>query len=989
MDVGECCPEQPTGLIGRAAELRALSRRFGGLVDGVGGVIELAGEPGIGKTRLLLELSAEARARGVQVLEGRATEAESGLRFGAYQDALGDRFRAEAAGRLLPPDLAGPLEPLFGDGAAAEEAGAGTEGVRLHQRVRSLLARWAERGPVLLLLDDLQWADPASVELTDHLIRHRVPGPLLLVLAHRPRQTALRLLDALARAGQSGPAERVEVAPLSAPESVALAGSAALARSVDPAGAQPEEGERERWEEIHQESGGNPLLVLALVDLAEPGGSTGERGRSTGRAAAVLLGELALMDEDDRLLAAAAAVLGERFGVEALAEVAGFDAVRAHRAATALIRRDILRPVPGTALLTFRHAVLHRLVHQHADPLWLVAAHRRALARLTRAGAPAVERARHAEHCLGEADPTAVRVLEEAAEAARRTDPSAAARWLGTVLAALPDTPAERDHRLDLEIALTRALASSGRLAESRDLLHEVLARMPADPPARRIAAAAFCARTERMLGHYSEAEALLRTELPAVEGLVSPEAVALMTEYGMVALLGSGFAAGDRIVEQAVLAARSLGDPVAEAAALAVRGLGGAYLGKVQRARRELAACAALADRLPDTALAEEPEMLAQLGWGELFVEQHNDAARHHDRGLRLARRYGQHHVLPHLLLGIGFRQLWTNEPGQAGVTALEAEEVARSSGNGELTAMAMALRAGAIAWTGEPGAALALAEQAARSAPAGGWWGRSAASGHAQALLATGHFDRCTRVLITAGGGPELPLAQVTGRPLWYSLLTAAASAAGDLSAARQWAQQAGQAADRLGLSGQQGFARRAAGLVAAADGQLAESVELLTAAAESFHSAGQTVQRALTLALGAPVQAAAGDRQRAEAWLAEAEQLAAETGATRVATQAAAARRCLAERPGAADQAATEGPSALELLTRREREIAGLAAEGARTREIADRLFLSPRTVDAHLAKVYRKLGVTSRTALGALLAAEGGLPPAAPGEGTGRG
>ncbi|KQV13249.1 hypothetical protein ASC99_08455 [Kitasatospora sp. Root107] len=907
MDVPDGCSERSAKLVGRAVELGRLERAVTQLLGGSGGVLEIAGEPGIGKTRLLLELSADARSRGVQVLEGRATEAETGLELGVYQDALGDRFRTEAAGLLLPPGLTDSLQPLLGNGPANElwadrPAPAGAERVRIHQRVRSLLGRWAEQAPTLLILDDAHWADPGSVELTDHLIRHRVPGPLLLVMTHRPRQTALRLLDVLGRADQSGPAERVEVGPLSAAESAALA---SLASGSGQANGQPTQqteghfngqaaGRPHRWDEIHRESGGNPLLLLALADLAGGGEAAGP--------AAVLLGELALVPDDGRLLTAAAAVLGERFLVEALAEVAELGTERAHHAATTLIRRDILRPVAGTPQLTFRHPVLRRLVYQHADPVWRVCAHRRALARLTRSGAPAVERARHAERCLVDADPQVVGILEEAAEAALRTAPSDAARWLGVALQAIPDTPAERDRRLRLELARTLALSTSGRLSESRDLLHEVLARVPTDRLDRRIETATLCARTERMLGHYSQAEALLRGELPRIEGWSSPQAVALMTEYGLVALLTGGFADADRYVEQAVRMARELGDPPAEATALAVRGLGSIYLGRVDLARRALAACAALTDRLPDADLAGQPEALGQLGWGELLAEQYADAARHHERALRLTRRNGQGHVVPHLLLGIGFRQYWTGELRRAERTAVEAEEAAREIGSRELGALAMALRAAAMN-PHHPSAAdeapLALAERAVRSAPGGGWWSRSTVAIHAQALLTAGQPERCARVLLDAGGGPELPLAQVTCHPLWYAMLSATALATGDIAAAERWVVRADTARLGLGLRGPHGFARRAGGLVAAARGEPTLAVECLAAAAEWFQGAGFAAQRALTLAIGAPIAAAAGDRRRADAWLDEADRLAAETGAGSVAAQAAAVRRGLADR------------------------------------------------------------------------------------------
>ncbi|MFC8448381.1 response regulator transcription factor [Kitasatospora sp. NPDC057223] len=127
----------------------------------------------------------------------------------------------------------------------------------------------------------------------------------------------------------------------------------------------------------------------------------------------------------------------------------------------------------------------------------------------------------------------------------------------------------------------------------------------------------------------------------------------------------------------------------------------------------------------------------------------------------------------------------------------------------------------------------------------------------------------------------------------------------------------------------------------------------------------------------ASGARLLAAHGRRARAEVWLDEAGELADETGAVRVREQVEAVARRLAP-AGAGTTAPKPARADLTSLTARERQITDILTTGARTKEIAGALFLSPRTVESHIARIYRKLGVTSRLARVAALAP----PPSAP-------
>ena len=161
-------------LVGRDSELGAVDRALDALGRGEPSPLLIEGEPGIGKTRLVGELEARATARGYLVLRGSASELESDLPFWIFVDAL-DEYVAG----LDPRKLSGLSDETLGEIAhmlpSAVDAGEARlvhdERYRAHRAVRELLARLATPRPLVLVLDDVHWADPASVDLVIALER--------------------------------------------------------------------------------------------------------------------------------------------------------------------------------------------------------------------------------------------------------------------------------------------------------------------------------------------------------------------------------------------------------------------------------------------------------------------------------------------------------------------------------------------------------------------------------------------------------------------------------------------------------------------------------------------------------------------------------------------------------------------------------------------------------------------------------------------------
>jgi DNA-binding CsgD family transcriptional regulator/tetratricopeptide (TPR) repeat protein len=937
-DVSKDFPPQPPLDEIRSAELDQLYAVLDNTRRHRMQILELVGEPGTGKTHLLAELAAEASRRGFSVVRNRCTE----NRRSALMRAMADLLCSAAVG-----------DPRKGRTAADGGQDACWPGISssegrdlLFHAVRELLGSGRSNGMVVII-DDFHWADTNSIEMIEQLIHRPADGPLLVVIAQRPRQASARLRGALAHGVELDLTHRLELASLTLPQSARLLGL----EESDP-----------RLRQRHEDAGGVPLYLLALDGLARS-------GRVPEQVATLLLDEVGQLGPCESLIVAAAAVLDDDWDLETLSAVAGVALERTREVLVLLTERDLFRPTGAGAGHAFRHRLLRRFVYATLSSAWKVAAHRRAKDFLAARGAPAGRLADHVERSLGGPDDDDRRILRQAAREALCCDPAAAAHWLRAALSIIPES--EPDDRRETTSLLGRALGMAGRLTESRDVLQEALQLGPADRGGGgRVVTIAFCALIEGLLNNYAEARALLRAELAALGPDDLPvEAVALIIEHEMFAML-AGEPPRPEEVDRAVRLARRHRDEAGEAGALALGGLARALADDLDGAHRLLHESTALADRLLDTAFTARPELLGLLGWAEALAGRNSDAQRHFERAAVIARRCGQAHILPVLLLGQGSTRMNRGRPDEARRVAARAAELAGDIGADHVQGLALTLEGMGAAWTGDAEAARRLVRSADEVLNRRRFhWSAFATFAGATAARLDRDPHRCL-MLLREAGGPDLEHLPAVLRPAGFEMLAGAAVEIGATGSqlvdlrrrCESWARQAEQAAAALDRPASSGYAAATRAHALRLAGDRAGATARYCRAVRLFWAAGLTHVQALTL------RTLAGLQTGAEA---DGTRLLAGELAGRSGTAAVVARP--GPRPAAPVLPAVAGPAqGLAQLTNREREIAEIAGRGARTREIAERLTLSPRTVDVHLSRIYRKLQIPSRSALARLMA-----------------
>ena len=339
-----------TEFVGRRAELDRLHASWGGVqMHRDRRIVLVAGEPGIGKTRLAHHFASAALAAGATVLEGRCSD-EPLAPFEPFSEALG---RAGAAETLRPGDT---------DDAGARH--------RLFDAVDEALADLASRAPLLLVIDDFHWADRGTLLLTSFLLRSGRKGPMLVLGTYRDTELGRNtpLTAALVELKQGGALDRVDLRGL------ALEDVAMLARSTL--------GTDDLAPRVHARTDGNAFFVEEVLrGLAEPGPPVVPE--SVRHAVGVRLSRMG--DEANELIAAAA-ILGLEHDVRALQATAGLEPDAAEAALDEILRARLLRPATTPHRFAFTHALVREAVLEECNVLRRARLHRRAAEALTALG---------------------------------------------------------------------------------------------------------------------------------------------------------------------------------------------------------------------------------------------------------------------------------------------------------------------------------------------------------------------------------------------------------------------------------------------------------------------------------------------------------------------------------------------------------------------------------------------------------------------------
>ncbi|MEA2127880.1 MAG: hypothetical protein QOJ85_771 [Solirubrobacteraceae bacterium] len=954
-------PPAHVRLVGRIGEREAIARALRAVErDGSAGVVQVVGEPGIGKTTLLGTIGRSESER--LVLDGRAAEFERDLPFGVFIDALDSHLASQdRAVALLGEQRVGELAAVFPCLEALVEEPMRVlenERFRLHRAVRSLLERLAGKRPLVLILDDLHWADAASCELIASLLRRPPEAAVLLVFAYRAGQAPPMLVTALASVAFAVPIERVELGPLSRAESVELIGNAvpgATAREL-----------------LYRQSGGNPFF---LEQLARPAlSSDGLVARSVGRTladvvppavATALAAEVGTLSGGAQAVVQAAAVAGEPFEPDVVARIAGVGQGDVLIALDELLERDLIRETLVPRRFCFRHPLVRHAVYGSIKGGWRLAAHARAASVLGARGANPMLCAPHVEQSAAVGDEHAIELLTAAAAAAAGRAPASSARWFGAALRLVPEQGPLSDRRAGLLPLVAAALSAAGRLEDSHSTWLQALEQAPRDDAAARAGMIAACAATENMLGRNEQASSRLlaaRTHcLPNTR-----EAVLIELELARYAsFMNDPQMTGDS-ARRAVEGAQALNDVALHAAAAILLSESWLNRGETAAANAAYADAVGLLSTQDETQIAARLSTVFYLALTEWFLRGGTHAEARFAQGVALSHSSGRNDLLIDLMGGQSVLLSVVGRLPDALTLGEECLEAAQVTGQPLALVWAQMARCLALTGIGELPQAVSAGEQAVAAARAVNVSQPACAAAWlcAGALVEAGEPERAIDLILEVLGGPELPRWFLTGRPLCYEVLVRAELALGHQPEADGWARRARTIAAQVQLPITDAAADRSGAEALLARGEAAAAAALAERSAAHAVACGARIDAARGRLLAGRAHAAAGHRERAGEQLRSAEAEFAACGAQRWRAQAARELRRIGRRVLRSAQRATPGGDGINALSGREREVAALVCDHRTNREIAAELFLSEKTIESHLRNIFVKLGVRSR-------------------------
>ena len=940
-------------LLGRDQEVELLEGVLSNALDGEACFVLVEGEAGIGKTALLEELARVANERGCLTLEGRASEFDQELPFGLFTDALDaylDSLDPQAMSRLAM-DRLGALAAVFPSlrslGEAVDYPASTTERFRVHYAVRELFERLAARRPIVLVLDDLHWADGASLELIAYLLRHPPHAEVMFAMALRPWQGDPTLIRTIGSIQRSAAVHNVELGPLPLESVKLLVG--------------------DDFEQLHHLSGGNPFYALQLARTGTKGtGSASLEDLGVpSEVARAISAELTELSPTARTLAEAAAVVGDPFDIDIAAAASDRSEEEVLEDLDELVAKDLIRVTELPRRFQFRHPIVRSAVYGACTPSVLLSCHRRAGDALAKRGATAAAVANHVEQSAQYGDTVAVDILRQAGEETAKQAPTSAMRWFTAALRLLPND-APTTARVDLLASLAASQAAVGLFAAARATLEECIVLTSVENGDLTVKMIVACAELEQLLGHHGESRARLER---AYEDLTDPRSasgVSLLIALSSASLYLSDHHGMLEWGHRAVEAADGSGDEAVRAAALAAHTMGAAFAGETALAMETHDCAANLVDSAPDEELTSQLGALSNLATAELYLDLHAQGCVHGERALMLARTTGQTQLLPILTPILGTSLAMAGEMRRSAEVLDDAIEAARLVGNAQGLSLNLFNRALSAVMAGDLEIALEVGAESVRLARSidNGVITAFAGAIHSQALLESGDPEAALELLLESVGGEGIPLLAGGWRAHFFELLTRCSLALDRREQAEAAAARVRALADGLGLGLPGLMADRAGALVTLARGEPEKAIVLAFSAIRHSEQIGAPVHVATSRALAGRALAAAGQRDDA---ILELERAAAEyeaLGALRYRDQVEAQLRQLGRTVHRRTRRGQTEGTGVPALTGRELEVAELVFDRRTNREIAEELFLSTKTVETHLRNIFNKLGVSSR-------------------------
>ncbi len=930
--------------VGRGAELEMLAEAFEQARKQAAAVVLLGGEAGVGKSRLAARFAEQAARDGAHVLVGGCVELSAeGLAYAPFTAALRQLVRetgtADVAGLL--PDGSGRelarLLPEFGEPSGnldTESARA-----RLFELILTLLERLAERRPVLLLIEDIHWADRSSRDLIAFLSRNLRGAPVLMVLTYRSDELHRThpLRPVLAELARVEGVVRIDLPRFTQHE--------VAAQMAGILGVTPEFAKVGR---VFERSEGIPLFVEALIDC-------GEDCSFPESLHDLISASVERLPDDTQHVLRIAAAGGIRVGHALLAAVSGLSDEDLERALRPAIAANVVQVADGTYV--FRHALIREAVHDDLLPGEHMRLHARYALEIDRdrdlvpPGRAAIEIAHHWHSARNDlwALISAWEAAEKAARAFAYTEQIDLLERVLTLWDKVPDA-AERigvDHVTVYERASESAYLC-GEMERAKKFVQGALSELDEETEPERVAALLVRRANIKIQKHTSGFIEDLRHAERLVPHPTEARAYTL-SHLGRVLMLCDEVPEGTALTLEALRLAGDLGDECLEADLLLNLALGHSISGDLEQTRATNDRALAIGRRLDSAritlrAIANNVDTLNNLGRSEEGVQLAVE-------GDRLAKRYGRMRAQGAFIannraealealgrwdeaLDVSARALTMEPPRQNRWHLLRVRaDIAIARGE-EDTAKQILTEVGAFTPRTEDG----TQEWAANTRMLIGWY------------LLRGEPDRAVEAARSALVNPRWSGKAMLGWRLLAAIRIAcdrAAAVSPELTATVRGLTDAFAA--EMVTDGPVGTAFRQV-----YEGRFDE-------AAAGWKLLGRPYPRAKALVYGAIAAAASGDRDGAAVRLRSARPLAGALGAAPLMAEIDA----LARRVGAAlDDAPTRKAAPEITLTPRELEVLRLVAQGRTNRDIAGELFISAKTVSVHVSNILPKLGVSTR-------------------------